>query len=245
MRRVVIIGATSAIAHETAKRFAAESAWLFLVGRNQEKLAAVANDLRVRGAGRVETFVLDLAELARHQELLAKATDALGGLDAVLIAHGSLPDQRACERSVAGTVAGFMTNCVSVISLVTLLANYFEEQRSGCIAVIASVAGDRGRQSNYVYGAAKGAVDVFLQGVRNRLSKAGVSVVTVKPGLVDTPMTASMRKTVLFASARNVGEGIHKAMVSGRDVVYLPWIWRWIMAIIRGIPETLFKRMSL
>lgn len=228
-RRVLIIGATSEIAYETGKIFAADGAWLFLVGRHQEKLAAVADDLHVRGAGRVETFALDLTELDRHHELLAKAIEALGGLDAALIAHGTLPDQRACEQNVADLVNGFTTNCLSVISLVTHLANYFEPQRYGSLAVITSVAGDRGRRSNYAYGAAKGAVDLFLQGVRSRLSRAGVSVVTIKPGLVDTPMTAALPKHFLFARASTVGKGAYKAMLSRKDVVYLPWFWRWIM----------------
>lgn len=244
-RRVLIIGATSAIAYETGKIFAAEGAWLFLAGRHPDKLAAVADDLHIRGAGRVETFALDLTERDRHQELLAKATEALGGLDAVLIAHGTLPDQRACEQNVTDMVNGFTTNCLSVIALVTLLANHFERQEYGTLAVITSVAGDRGRRSNYVYGAAKGAVDLFLQGVRSRLSRTGVSVVTIKPGLVDTPMTAALPKHFLFAAASTVGKGVYRAMLGRKDVVYLPWFWRWIMGIIKMIPEPLFKRMSL
>jgi short-subunit dehydrogenase len=243
--RVLIIGATSAIAHEAAKLFAADGAWLYLVGRHPDKLASVAQDLLVRGATRVETVLLELTELDRHQELLAKVTESFGGLDAVLIAHGALPNQQVCEQSVADTMAAFATNCLSVISLITLFANYFEQQRYGVLAVITSVAGDRGRRNNYVYGAAKGAVDLFLQGVRSRLSKAGVPVVTIKPGLVDTPMTAALPKHFLFAPAQNVGQGIYYAMVKGRNVVYLPWFWRWIMMIIRAIPEALFKKIHL
>jgi len=139
----------------------------------------------------------------------------------------------------------FTTNCASVISLLRILADYFEQQRRGCIAVISSVAGDRGRQSNYVYGAAKGAVTVFLQGLRNRLYKSGVAVVTIKPGTVDTPMTAGMKKGLLFASASSVGQGIYKAMLARKEVVYLPWFWRPIMFIIRSIPEPIFKKLSL
>jgi short-subunit dehydrogenase len=241
----LIIGATSAIAYETAKLFAADGAWLYLVGRDAEKVATVAQDLRVRGAGRVETFVLDLTNLDRHHELFTKATESFQGLDAVLIAHGTLPNQQACEESVAETMTALATNCLSVISLVTLFANYFERQRAGLIAVITSVAGDRGRRSNYVYGAAKGGVDLFLQGVRSRLAKASVPVVTIKPGLVDTPMTAALEKNVLFAPAQKVGAGIYSAMQKRSNVVYLPGYWRWIMAIIRTIPEGVFKRISL
>jgi short-subunit dehydrogenase len=138
-----------------------------------------------------------------------------------------------------------MTNCISVISLLTHLANYFEKQRSGCVAVITSVAGDRGRQSNYVYGAAKGAVNIFLQGMRNRLSKVGVTVLTIKPGLVDTPMTAGLPKNFLFADPAVVGTRIFNAIMRGKEIVYVPWFWRWIMLIIRTIPESVFKRMKL
>jgi short-subunit dehydrogenase len=127
----------------------------------------------------------------------------------------------------------------------TILAGYFEQQKRGCITVVSSVAGDRGRQSNYVYGAAKGALSVFLQGLRNRLSKSGVAVVTVKPGLIDTPMTATVKKGLLAASAKGVGEGIYRAMKQRKEVVYLPWFWRPIMLIVRNIPEPVFKRLSL
>ena len=242
---MMIVGATSAIAHETAKCFAKDGAEFFLVARSPQKLADIGNDLKVRGAQRIETYVLDVTELERHQEMIETAITTLDGLDMVLIAHGTLGDQQKCQRSVAETLKEFSTNCTSVISLLTILADYFEQQKRGCIAVISSVAGDRGRQSNYVYGAAKGALSVFLQGLRNRLSKSGVAVVTVKPGLIDTPMTAAVKKGLLAASAKGVGEGIYRAMKSRKEVVYLPWFWRPIMLIIRTIPEPVFKRLSM
>lgn len=243
--KILIIGATSAIAQETAKCFARDGAELFLVARSAEKLEAVQNDLKVRGAKRAETFVLDLNELDRHPEMIQAAIETLDGLDMALVAHGTLGDQRLSQESVTKTLEEFTTNCTSVISLLTLLANYFEPRGRGCIAVISSVAGDRGRKSNYVYGAAKGAVTVFLQGLRNRLAKSGVAVVTIKPGFVDTPMTASVKKGLLFASSRKVGEGIYEAMKKGKEVVYLPWFWRPIMIIVKSIPEPVFKRMSI
>lgn len=242
---MLIVGATSAIAHETAKCFAKEGAEFFLVARSPQKLADIGNDLKVRGAQRIETYVLDVTELERHQEMIETAIATLDGLDMVLIAHGTLGDQQKCQRSVAETLKEFTTNCTSVISLLTILADYFEQQKRGCIAVISSVAGDRGRQSNYVYGAAKGALSVFLQGLRNRLSKSGVAVVTVKPGLIDTPMTAAVKKGLLAASAKGVGESIYRAMKSRKEVVYLPWFWRPIMLIVRTIPEPVFKRLSM
>jgi short-subunit dehydrogenase len=243
--KVIIIGATSALAHETAKHFAKTGAELFLVARNDEKLRAVASDLKVRGAQRCETYVLDLSQLDQHQEMLDQAIHTLDGLDMLLIAHGTLGDQQQCEQSVQQALQEFNNNCTSVISLLTISANYFEKRHQGCIAVISSVAGDRGRGSNYVYGAAKAGVSAFLQGLRNRLARKNVAVVTIKPGIIDTPMTAHMKKGLLTGQAGAVGQGIYHAMLKGKDVVYLPWFWRPIMLIIRSIPEAIFKKLSL
>jgi short-subunit dehydrogenase len=244
-RRVLICGATSAIASAAARCFAAAHDRLFLVARDPDKLRAVADDLRVRGAAQVETFVADLNDIERHQALVDESARLLGGLDTVLIAHGTLPDQAACQASFDATRAELDTNFISVVSLLTRVANYCEQRGEGTIGVISSVAGDRGRQSNYVYGAAKGAVSIFLQGLRNRLHRRGVRVITIKPGFVDTPMTARFPKNPLFADAASVGQGVYRALCGGRDVVYLPWFWRPIMLIIRLVPERMFKRLNL
>jgi decaprenylphospho-beta-D-erythro-pentofuranosid-2-ulose 2-reductase len=245
LEKIVIVGATSAIAYEAAKHFAAQGAELFLVARTAEKLETVAADLKVRGARRSETFLLDVTDYARQREMFDAALAALGRIDGLLIAHGTLSDQRKCELSVEETLKEFQTNALSVIALLTLAANYFEQRGSGCLAVLSSVAGDRGRPSNYVYGAAKGAVSIFLQGLRARLAKRGVAVVTIKPGMVDTPMTAHLKKGLLFSAASKVGLGVYKAMQRRRSVVYLPGYWRLIMWIIRAIPEGIFQRLSL
>jgi short-subunit dehydrogenase len=243
--RILVVGATSAIASETARRYAAYGSRLFLTGRHAERLQAVAADLRARGAAAVETAVLDVTDHGRCQEIVEAAWSAFGGLDVALLAHGTLPDQSRCQESAEQAVAALDVNFVSAVALLTPLANRFEAARHGCIAVITSVAGDRGRQSNYVYGAAKGGLDRYLEGLRNRLFRSGVAVVTLKPGFVDTPMTAGLRQGPLFVSARRAGAAVHRAIERRRNVAYIPWFWRPIMAIIRAIPETAFKRLRL
>jgi decaprenylphospho-beta-D-erythro-pentofuranosid-2-ulose 2-reductase len=245
MQKILIVGATSAIAEATARLWAARGDALFLVGRNATRLEIIAADLSVRGAAAVGCFVMDATDTAQHAAMLDAATSALGGLDVALIAHGTLPDQKACEVSIALTLKEFDNNGLSVVALATLLGEKFEAQGHGSLAVIGSVAGDRGRQSNYVYGAAKGMVSLFLQGLRNRLSKKGVQVLTIKPGFVDTPMTASFKKGALWAQPDDIARGILRAIERRRDVVYLPGFWRLIMLIIRHIPERIFKRLSL
>jgi decaprenylphospho-beta-D-erythro-pentofuranosid-2-ulose 2-reductase len=243
--KVAIIGAGSALAHETAKWFARDGADLFLVGRTPAKLAVVASDLKACGAQRVETYLLDLSDLSQHQELFDQILATLGELDVLLIAHGTLSDQRKCEQSVAETLKEFNNNCTSIISLLTISANYFVQRRHGCIAVISSVAGDRGRRSNYVYGTAKAALTAFLQGLRSRLSSSGVTVLTVKPGLVATPMIAHKKSSLLTANAQLVGREIYVAIAKKKDVLYSPWFWRPIMFVVKNIPESIFKHLSL
>ncbi len=244
MRKVLIVGASSAIAEAVARLFAAQGDMLYLAGRRAEALEAIAADLRVRGAARAQTEVMDANTIERHAALLDNADAALGGLDTVLIAHGTLSDQAACQKSVALTFQELHTNALSVIALLTLVATRFEAQRSGTIAVISSVAGDRGRQSNYVYGTAKAAVSTFLSGLRQRLHKSSVHVVTIKPGFVDTPMTREFPKGLLWAQPERVARDIVTAMEKGKDVVYTPGFWRVIIWIIKSLPEKIFKSLS-
>jgi decaprenylphospho-beta-D-erythro-pentofuranosid-2-ulose 2-reductase len=245
MKKILIVGATSAIAEAFGRLRAARGDHLFLVARNLGKLQIVAADLKMRGAGKVDCFVLDANDCDCHREMLRAVEESLGGLDVVLIAHGSLPEQEKAELDYKLTEQAFQTNFMSVVSLLTLVAAEFEKKRRGTIAVISSVAGDRGRRSNYIYGSAKGALTIYLAGLRGRLQKAGITVVTLKPGFVDTPMTAHLKKGLLFASARRVALGIERAIEKRRDVVYLPGFWFWIMAVIRLIPERIFKRLKL
>lgn len=245
MKKILIIGATSAIAEATARLWAGEGHRLYLVARNGERLQAMAADLKIRGAESTGVGVLDLNDFARHQQALDDAVKALDGIDVVLIAHGTLGDQKACEQDFNLTLRELNTNAISVISLLTHLANRFEAQGHGTIAVISSVAGDRGRQSNYVYGTAKAAVTVFLQGLRQRLHKSGVHVLTLKPGFVDTHMTRDFKKGVLWVKPEVVARRIAGSVAGRRDVVYAPGFWRLIMAVIKLIPEKIFKRIKL
>lgn len=248
LNKVLILGATSGIAEQVARQLVATGASLVCVARSGDKLAALQQDLQVRAASTqaLHTLEADLADTDQHPELLQQAIALLGGLDAILIAHGSLPDQDQCQASFAHTQREMQVNGMSVISLLTEAGNYFEQQQRGVIAAISSVAGDRGRQSNYVYGAAKGMVSVFMQGLRNRLAKSNVSVVNIKPGFVATPMTAHLDQSgPLWAQPEQVASGIISAMQKGKDDVYLLWFWRWIMLIITHIPEAIFKRLSL
>lgn len=248
LNRVIIFGASSAIAEQTARLLVAQGASLFCVARSQEKLDVLLQDLRVRAGTNqvIDGCSADLVDSQQHPFLIDTATTVLGGLDAALIAHGTLPDQQQCQHSYDHTFKELQTNALSVISLLTVLANRFEHQGNGVIAAISSVAGDRGRQSNYVYGSAKGMVSIFLQGLRNRLASSNVSVVTIKPGFVDTPMTANFDKSgLLWAKPEQVAKGIVLAMKKGRSTVYLPGFWRAIMLVIKHIPEFIFKRLSL
>lgn len=245
MSNILILGATSAIAKHTARLFAANEDTLYLVARNKDKLSSMKQDMLVRGATDVHYESMDLAEDKHHYDLIHRANETMGSIDIVLIAYGTLGDQKHSEKNYTNTFKELQVNCLSVISLLTLLANQFEQQKSGTIAVISSPSGDRGRQSNYIYGTAKGALTVFLQGLRNRLSKSNVHVLTIKPGFVDTPMTKNFKKGFLWVNPDVISKGVYKAIKKKKEVVYLPFFWRYIMIIIKSIPEKLFKYLSL
>ncbi|EJN29723.1 short-chain dehydrogenase of unknown substrate specificity [Pseudomonas sp. GM78] len=246
MKRIVIVGATSAIAAACARLWAKQGAEFFLVGRNEEKLHQTGSDLLGRGAKTVHYRTQDVTDYSLHAALLQEAVNTLNQIDVLLIAHGTLPDQKACESQVEKALAEFSANGTSVISLLTHFSNHFEKQRCGIIAVISSVAGDRGRQSNYLYGTAKSAVSTFCQGLRVRMFKVGVHVMDVKPGFVDTPMTQGLPLPgALVAKPETVAEIILRGIDHRKAVVYAPSFWRLIMMIIKCVPDFVFKRLSL
>jgi decaprenylphospho-beta-D-erythro-pentofuranosid-2-ulose 2-reductase len=246
MKRILIIGATSAIATACARRWAEEGSALFLVARSAEKLAQVAADLRARGPATVTTHKMDAMDSAGHPAMLQAAATALGEIDIALIAYGTLPDQTACEQDPALAAEAFALNATSVIAVATAISGLFESKRAGTLAVISSVAGDRARASNYVYGAAKAAVSAFCDGARARLAKSGVHVVTIKPGFVDTPMTKSLTlPAALLAQPDQVARDIVAAIDRKTGTLYTPRIWALIMLIIRNIPGPIFRRLNL
>lgn len=245
MQNIMIIGATSAIAEATARLYAKQGDRLYLLARNQERLDTMAKDLKIRGANSVNFCQIDVNNFVLHEDVINTAFESLGNIDVVLIAHGTLPDQQACEVNVETTLAELNTNAISTVSLLTQIANKLEIQKNGTIAVITSVAGERGRQSNYVYGAAKGMLSIFLQGLRNRLHKSGVNVLDIKPGFVDTPMTAEFKKGLLWAKPDTIAKSIVLGIERNKHNIYTPFFWRYIMLVIKKIPESLFKRLSL
>lgn len=246
MKKVLIIGATSSIATACARLWAEQGNEFFLVARNNEKLKQTAADLSVRGAKAVTLHTMDATDFLAHPAMLACCLGALQQIDIALIAHGTLPDQKACEQGVDMALQEFSNNATSVIALMTLLANQFEKQHCGTLAVISSVAGDRGRPSNYLYGTAKAAVSTFCEGLRARLFKVGVHVIDIKPGFVDTPMTQGLSLPAgLVAKPEQVAQRIVKGIEHKVDVLYTPGFWVLIMMIIKLIPSMIFKRINL
>jgi short-subunit dehydrogenase len=244
MPSVLILGATSAIASALAKEFAAHKFDLILGGRDREELSALASDLSLRYGVRNSILSFDALDTQTHASTLQSSLSEAGkALEGVVLCIGYLGDQAKGQTDWEEARRILETNFTGCVSALNILANHFEPRRAGFICAISSVAGDRGRQSNYLYGAAKAGLTAYLQGLRNRLYPSNVSVITVKPGFVDTRMTYGRPGLFLVASPESVAKGIFKAIAKGKDVVYLPWFWRFIMLIVQSIPEAIFKRM--
>lgn len=241
---VLILGATSAIARATAAAFAARGDNLYLASRDEEELRRIAVDLRLRYGVEVRHGLFDAEATDTHESFFKAVVTAMPNLSGVVLAFGYLGDQQAArDFNLADRIIA--SNFTGAASILSHCANYFEPLHYGFIIGISSVAGDRGRQSNYVYGAAKGALSLYLQGLRNRLYPKGVRVITVKPGFVDTAMTYGLPGLFLVASPQYIAECIVRSLDKSADVVYLPRFWRYIMLIIKHIPEPIFKRMKL
>jgi decaprenylphospho-beta-D-erythro-pentofuranosid-2-ulose 2-reductase len=244
MKRIALFGATSAIAESVARVYAPGGASLFLAGRDRAALDRIAEDLKVRGAASAIVHVVDFANTDAFTQMLDRCESELGRPDIALLAYGILGDQTAAQTDPALTRAALEINFVSPICLLENLANRIAP--GGRIGVITSVAGDRGRQSNYLYGAAKGGLSRYLQGLRHRLAPQGIKVVDIRPGFVDTPMTAQIdKKGPLWAQPDRVAKDIVRALDRGTSVLYTPWFWRHVMRVVRNLPEPIFHKTKL
>lgn len=246
MKTILILGANSGMAKPLARRLVLSQAQLVLAGRNLKELEASAADLAIRSQGpKPMVFPFDIAALENHGSFLAQVLKKVKNLDEAYLFVGCMHEQKAAESDPALAREMLMANYVGAVSILECLAGYMGKRGQGLIVGVSSVAGDRGRQSNYIYGSSKAGLSVYLQGLRNRLAPKGVHVMTVKPGMVDTAMTRNMRKGLLFAKPDAIAKGILKAVRRKKNVVYLPGFWRWIMLIIRMVPEGVFKKMKM
>jgi decaprenylphospho-beta-D-erythro-pentofuranosid-2-ulose 2-reductase len=245
--RVIVLGATSAIAEATARLYAAEGAELLLVARHGGRLAAIAGDLRLRGAARVGTATSDLAEIGDVVAAFAGFVETLGGVDHVLLAYGILGDQKSGEQDTTLAAASLKVNFTSAAAWTLVAAGALERQGHGSLVVLGSVAGDRGRRANFIYGAAKSGLATLVEGIAHRFANTGPRAVIVKPGPVITPMTEGFasRKGVMWATPETVAVTVRRAADRGGPVVYAPWFWRWIMLVIRFLPTPIFNRLDI
>lgn len=244
-KSVLLVGATSSIARALASEMAQEGISLHLAARDELELQRIAQDLTIRYQINVSLSVFDAENYIQHSQLIDEVIENLGSFDGAILSLGELGNQQEAENDFDKAQRIIHSNYTGAASVLTHIANHLEKQHEGFIVGISSVAGDRGRQSNYIYGSAKGGLSLFLQGLRNRLVKSNVHVMTVKPGFVDTKMTFGMSGLFLVASPQDIAKGIIKALEKKKNIVYLPFFWWGIMTIIKFIPESIFKKMKL
>lgn len=244
--RVIILGATSTIAAHTARLYAKDGASLLLVGRDESRLSQMADDLKARGADTVAVQFCDLSDAANVSEQFQGFLEKLGGVDHVLIAYGILGDQGQAERDLATAREILQVNFNSAAAWSLATANVLEAQGRGSLVVIGSVAGDRGRRANFIYGAAKAGLETLIEGIAHRFANKGPRAVLIKPGPTVTPMTDGMnRKGALWAKPENVAAIVHARAYRGSGIAYAPGFWRYIMLIIRNLPAAIFNRMEI
>lgn len=243
MSYLLIIGAKSDLAMATARKYADHGYDLYLAARNPDELKEFAQDISVRTQRTVKLLELDIMDWETHQDFYAKIEEKPRG---VLVAVGYLGEQKHAQNDFNEARKIIDTNYTGVVSLLNIVALDFEHRKTGFIIGISSVAGDRGRKSNYLYGSAKAALTTYFSGLRNRLNDSYVQVLTVKPGFLNTKMTAGMDLPErLTAKPEEAAEDIFQAQQKGKNIIYTKWIWRWIMAVIKLIPEWLFKKLSI
>jgi decaprenylphospho-beta-D-erythro-pentofuranosid-2-ulose 2-reductase len=245
MKKIFIYGATSAIASACARLWAQRGYEFVLCARNHERLKLVAEDLRIRGASSASTIISDANQIQTLKETVAFAIKTLGQIDIVLIAHGELPDQLMIENDGQAVEHSLNLNAVSTIVLLTEVASVLEKQESGNIGVITSVAGDRGRRSNYLYGSSKAAVSTYCEGLRVRLSRNNVILTDIRPGLIATPMTQGRpMPKMLVSRSEAIALRITEGIVKGKAVVYAPAYWKWVMLGVKLLPRFIMKKIG-
>ncbi len=244
MKNIVIIGATSGISQAVAKQMLADDVCLHLVARDEKKLNIVASDLKARGCGNVICYQLDFNMLTQHAVVVQDIVDKAGIIDTLFVCYGIMYPQNECEVDVTKALEQVCSNYTSVISLLVLFSQSMQKQTTGTIAVVSSVAGDRGRKSNYIYGSAKAGLSTYLEGLRYKLYESGIHVVTIKPGFVDSPMTTHLSKGALWVSTDVAAGYIVKAINKKKSVVYVPPFWFLIMSIIKIIPTFIFRKLN-
>ena len=242
---ILVVGATSAIARSVARLYAVKNAKLLLLARDEERLRESAADLGLRGASDVKSLKYDALYAENHSKIVAAAVEFLGSIDIALICHGNLPNQKECQADYRKAEEAIRVNGLSVISLCTEIVSHLKKQQKGTLAVITSVAGERGRRPNFVYGAAKSMVSTYLQGLRGSLLEDNLHIVDVRPGLVISPMTAHLKKGPFWSSPESIAASIIKGISKKRHIIYAPSYWRLIMLIVSVIPETIFKRIKI
>ncbi len=243
MSYILIIGAKSDIAKSVARKYAENGYDIYLAARNSSELEDFANDINLRTQKTAICLDLDILDIASHESFYNRLEEKPLGIISVA---GYLGEQDKAQVDFNESKKIIDTNYVGIVSLINIVANDFEKRKSGFIVGISSVAGDRGRKSNYIYGSAKAALTTYLSGLRNRLHEANIQVLTVKPGFVATKMTEGMDlPEKLTAQPEEVANDIFNAQQKGKNVLYSKWIWRWVMVIIKSIPEFQFKKMSI
>lgn len=245
MKKVMIFGACSAIVSETAKLLAKSGAELCLFDLSLKRLEIVKDDILSYYKTTIHINEFSVEDIDKFPEYFKLAIEQMGSIDTVIIGYGTLPKQLEIQNDIKSIQNEININFSSIALLSTLAVEIFEQQELGTLAVISSVAGDRARKSNYIYGTAKGAVSLYLQGLRNRTSSKNINIITIKPGFVDTPMTKDVDKNILFSKPIDIAKGIVKSIDNKSDIVYLPSFWRLVMFIIKHIPERIFKKLSL
>lgn len=242
--QVLILGANSEVAEAVARKFAKEEkANIYLASRDLELLQKQAKDLEIRSQVKAQPLFFDALDYEAHKEFYRKLDPKP---DLVLLAFGYLGDQAKAQEDFAEARKIIETNFLGAVSILEIVAQDFARRGHGVIIGISSVAGERGRQSNYIYGAAKGALSIYLSGLRNRLYKHGVRVITVLPGFIRTKMTEHLDlPQILMAEPDEVAADIYNAYKKGKEIIYSKRLWRWIMAVIKAVPETVFKRLKL